>query len=224
MSIQVIAMLTNNDQTVPDALSVFEANKHAKTNCWGFKDIGITAEDAVRLVAAMKAAGKTTFLEPLLEDEESCLSAANMAVNCGFDCVVSMVYNPRVADILRQGNVCYLPTCGRREGLPRMLYGTTDEIVADARDLIVNKGVEGICLSSYRYVDGNPEAMSLDFKEKVQAKLIISGGINDYKRLDFVKKLNPWGFTIGSALFAHKFGETLSIAEQLDMIQAYIEK
>ena len=222
MSIQVIAMLTYNDQTVPDALSVFEANKHANTNCWGFKDIGITTEDAVRLVAAMKAAGKTTFLEPLLEDEASCLNAANMAVHCGFDCVVSMVYNPEVANILKAGNVSYVPTCGHREGLPRMLYGTTDEIVADAKDLIMNKGMEGVCLSSYRYVDGDPESMSLEFKKRIQAKLIVSGGINDYHRLDFVKKLNPWGFTIGSALFDHKFGKELSIAEQLNKIQEYI--
>lgn len=223
MSVRVIAMLTYNDQTVKDALSIFKENKCAKTNCWGFKDIGIAQEDAIELVAAMKAEGKTTFLEPLLEDEESCLNAANMAVTCGFDCVVSMVYNPEVAKILKAGNVRYLPTCGRREGLPRMLYGTTDEIVNDAKDLIEKKGVEGVCLSSYRYVDGDPETMSLEFKSKVDTKLIVSGGINSYERLDFVKKLNPWGFTIGSALFDHKFGENLSIAEQLDKIQAYIE-
>lgn len=222
MGIEVIAMLTYNDQTIDNAIDIFEKNKDAKTSCWGFKDIGIDTQAARELVAAMKRAGKTTFLEPLLEDEDSCLNAANMAVKCGFDCVVSMVYNSKVQKILEEGHVAYLPTCGRREGLPRMLYGETCEIIADARDLLVNKGVEGTCLSVYRYVDGDPEKMALAFRKEIRSKLIVSGGINDYKRLDFIKRLQPWGFTIGSALFSHKFGEDLTIAQQLDLIWDYI--
>lgn len=222
MSTNVIAMLTNNDRTVPDALAVFEANKHAKTGCWGFKDIGISDKDALALVEAMKAAGKTTFLEPLLEDEDSCIKAARFAVQCRFDCVVNMVYNQAVADILQEGGIKYMPTCGRREGLPRMLYGTAEEIISDAERLVGKESVAGVCLSSYRYVDGDPETMSLEFRRRISADLIIAGGIGDYKRLDFIKQLRPWGFTIGSALFAQKFGEG-GIAAQLDRIQKYID-
>ena len=223
MRTKVIAMLTNHDKTVPDALDVFEANKRAKTQCWGFKDIGISDKEALRLVEAMKAAGKTTFLEPLLEDEESCMKAAQFAVRCRFDCVINMVYNQAVADILQEGGIKYMPTCGRREGLPRMLYGTAEEIISHAEGLVSREGVAGICLSSYRYVDGEPEAMSLEFRRRISADLIVAGGIGDYKRLDFIKKLRPWGFTIGSALFARKFGEG-GIAAQLDRIQAYIDE
>lgn len=223
MPIQVIAMLTNDDKTVPNALEVFEANKHARTACWGFKDIGIAPADAMALVKAMKAAGKTTFMEPLLEDEESCLRAAAMAVECGFDYVIGMVYNGKAHALLKANGVRYLPTCGRRAGLPRMLYGTPGEIVADALRLTRDCGAEGICLSTFRYVEGDPEVMSLAVNEALAANLIISGGINDFPRLDFVKRLNPWGFTIGSALFKEKFGRGTPIADQLNRIQDYIE-
>ncbi len=222
MGIQVIAMLTHNDKTIPNALDVFEANKHAQTQCWGFKDIGIHMQDAVALVAAMKAAGKTTFLEPLLEDEESCLNAAKMAIECGFDFLIGMVFNERVHAMIKGHNIRYFPTCGRREGLPRMLYGSQEEIIADARHMVEDYAVHGICLSSYRYVDGDPEALSLALNESVQAELIVSGGINSFERLDFVKRLQPWGFTIGSALFAENFGKGKSIAQQLDIIQNYL--
>lgn len=223
MPIQVIAMLTHDDKTVPNALEAFEANKHARTACWGFKDIGIAPADAVALVRAMKAAGKTTFLEPLLEDEESCLRAAAMAADCGFDAVIGMVYNEKAHALLKANGIRYLPTCGRRAGLPRMLYGAPAQIVADARRLTLDCGADGVCLSTFRYVEGDPEAMSLAVNQAVSADLIISGGINDFGRLDFVKRLKPWGFTIGSALFMGKFGKGMPLAAQLDCVQDYIE-
>ena len=42
MSVKLIAMLTNNDKTVPGAVDIFEKNKMTKADCWGFKDIGIS--------------------------------------------------------------------------------------------------------------------------------------------------------------------------------------
>lgn len=222
MGIHVVAMLTYNDQTVRDAFEVFKANQGAKTQCWGFKDIGIGMDEAVELVARMKEAGKITFLEPLREDEESCLLTARMAVECRFDYVIGMVGSHTVREILQKNGIRYMPTCGRRSGLPRMLYGTHEEIIRDGAAL-VQDGADGLCLSSYRYADGDPEALTREFLQKVHAPLIISGGINTFSRLDFVKRVRPWGFTIGSALFAHQFGDGKSVAEQLDVIQDYID-
>ncbi len=69
MSVKLIAMLTNNDKTVPGAVDIFEKNKMTKADCWGFKDIGIELPDAKKLVEKMKQEGKTTFMEPLVESE-----------------------------------------------------------------------------------------------------------------------------------------------------------
>lgn len=220
--IHVISMLTNHDKTIPNAQEVFEANKDTTVKCWGFKDVGIDQEKSARLVAAMQAAEKTTFLEPLVDDPEECLKAAQFAVDCGFDYLISMVYEERSAQLLKANGIKYFPTCGRREGLPRMLYGTYEEIIEDAKR-ILDKGVDGICLSIYRYVDGDPEKLVSEFLRQIDMPFIIAGGINNTERLDVVKKLSPWGFTIGSALFDSSFGDGNRIAEKLNDIKQYVE-
>ncbi len=221
MGVRVIAMLTHNDKTIPDAQEVFEKNKQTKALCWGFKDIGIDVESSKQLVAKMKQAGKMTFLEPLVETEEECIAAAELAVLCKFEYLVGMAFYEKAADILKAGGVKYFPTCGKRAGLPRMLYGTVESIIADAKR-ILDYGVDGICLSVYRYKDGSPEDMAHEFVKQVNAPLIIAGGINNETRLDFVKALNPWGFTLGSALFTDDFGAERNPCEKLDYVKEYL--
>ncbi len=220
MSIRMIAMLTNHDKTVPGAEAVFADNQGAATAFWGFKDVGISLPDAKKLVRRMKDAGKVTFMEPLIESEEGCLEAAQFAIDCQFDFVVGMAFYESVAKKLAGTGIKYFPTCGRRAGIPRMLYGTHQEIIDDAKRILAYDGVEGICLSVYRYVDGDPEAMAAEFVASVDKPLIITGSIGNDKRLEFVKNLKPWGFTIGSALFDDSFGRYAHIYEKLDAISA----
>lgn len=222
MTPRVIAMLTNNDMTVPGALKVFEENKHARTPYWGFKDTNIGKKDMIELHKAMKDAGKTTFFEPLGLEEQQCIDAANFAIEQGFDYLLSMTHYPSSTNILKNSPVKAMPTCGRREGMPRKLCGTIEEIVNHARQ-IEKAGADGICLSIYRYTDGDPEALAEAFVKGIGIPFNISGAINSYERLDMVKRLKPWGFTIGSALFNGDFGKDKTLAEQLDIIQNYLE-
>jgi len=223
MAVNVIAMMTNHDRTVRNALEIFESNKDTSVNCWGFKDIGIETKDAVELVAAMKAAGKTTFLEPLVESEEECLKAAELAVRGKFDYLIGMAFCESAVKLLKFNNIKYFPTCGKRAGIPRMLYGTPESIISDAQR-IASYGVDGICLSVYRYADGDPQSMARRFVKEITLPFIISGGINTKECLDFVKSLKPWGFTIGSALFDDSFGSDNYIREKLDSIKNYLAK
>ena len=223
MGIKLIAMLTNHDKTVPDAMRVFEENKGAATDCWGFKDVGISLPDAQKLVEEMKKAGKTTFMEPLIESEEGCLEAAQFAIDCKFDYIIGMEFFPSVAKKLLGTGIKYFPTCGRRAGIPRMLYGTHQEIIDDAKRLLEYDGVDGICLSVYRYEDGDPEEMALEFRRNIDKPLIVTGSIGDDKRLRFVKNMQPWGFTIGSALFSDSFGHYDRICDKLDAILDKLE-
>lgn len=224
MAVKLIAMLTNHDKTVPDAVQVFTDNKSAATECWGFKDVGIPLPEAQKLVAEMKKAGKTTFMEPLIESEEGCLAAAQFAIDCKFDYVIGMGFFPSVAQKLLGTGIKYFPTCGRRAGIPRMLYGTPQEIIDDAKRILEYDGVDGICLSVYRYEDGDPEKMALAFRQSIDKPLIVTGSIADDKRLEFVKSMKPWGFTIGSALFNDSFGHYDHICDKLDMISGKLEK
>ena len=60
----LIVMLTNNDVTVKDAYEIFESCKDLdEVQYWGFKNVGLPKDEMKRLVQAMKAAGKTTYLE-----------------------------------------------------------------------------------------------------------------------------------------------------------------
>lgn len=218
MSVKLIAMLTNNDKTVPGAIDIFENNKMTKADCWGFKDIGIELPAAKELVEKMKQAGKITFMEPLVESEEECLKAAQFAIDCKFEYMVGMAFYESVAEKLKGTGIKYFPTCGRRAGIPRMLYGTHEEIIADAKRILSNEGVHGICLSIYRYKDGDPEEMAREFVKNVDKPMIVTGSISNAERLEFVKKLKPWGFTIGSALFDDSFGVFETIADKIDYI------
>ena len=60
---ELIVMLTHQDRTVFNALELFERTKEYPIIHWGFKDVGLPAEEMKSVVKAMKAAGKTTFLE-----------------------------------------------------------------------------------------------------------------------------------------------------------------
>ena len=62
---ELIVMLTHHDQTVPDALELFERTKEYPINHWGFKDVGLPPEEMQTVATAMKDAGKTTFLEEI---------------------------------------------------------------------------------------------------------------------------------------------------------------
>ena len=224
MGINLIAMLTNHDKTVPGAKSVLEENRFAKTGCWGFKDVGIELSDAKALVASMKAEGKTTFMEPLIESEEGCLEAAQFAIDCGFEYVIGMEFYESVAQKLKGTGIQYFPTCGRRAGIPRMLYGTVQEIIDDAKRILSVDGVAGICLSVYRYCDGDPEVMAMEFARQISAPMIVTGSIGNDARLNFVKAMKPWGFTIGSALFDDSFGHYDHISDKLDMLLEKLEQ
>ena len=222
MSLIILSMLTNNDATVENALEIFESNKNSKTKYWGFKDVGISEENAIVLVQAMKRAGKITIYEPLVEDEKESLKAAQFAIDHEFDYLIGNVFHQSVSDLVKNSPVKYFPTCGKRSGTPRMLYGTVDSIVEDAKR-IMHCGADGVCLSVYRYVDGEPEDMAKRFVKELDAPFMITGSINNDHRLDFMKELQPFAFTIGSALFDDSsFGGNNTIAEKLDYAVDYL--
>ena len=45
---------------------------------------------------------------------------------------------------------------------------------------------------------------------------------NSYERLDEIKEIKPWSFTIGSAFFDHAFGQDFN--EQINCVCDYMEK
>lgn len=219
--IRCVAMLTHNDVTVPHALEVFEANKHAKAEYWGFKDTGVTLESGEELLKAMIAAGKHVVIEPLTQDEEMANKWADLAIKYKVDGVLGFFFKS-VSERLKEAGIMYFPPFGSRNDDMRLM-GTIEELTDEALK-IINAGSSGIRMSAYRWVDGDPEELAAALKEKFDETgipFMMTGSVNDFKKLDVIKQMNPWGITVGGALFDDdKFGGG-SVAERIDRIDGY---
>ncbi|NUB45978.1 hypothetical protein GEU84_016390 [Fertoebacter nigrum] len=215
-------MLTKDDLTIKNAHELFEASYRAPTQYWGFKDTGISAQTAAELARYIRDRGKTIVFESFAETEAECLRAAEFAINNQCKYLIGCEFYPSVVGLLQGSNVSYRPTIGHRAGIPRYLYGTMDEVV-EAAQSVMEKGADGICLSMYRYKDGDPVELAQRALHVVgERSTIISGSINTFERLKQVRKLRPWGFTIGSALFDEAFGKGLDWPEQISVLDAVL--
>lgn len=107
-----------------------------------------------------------------------------------------------------------MPFIGNISGCPSVLEGDIDELVAEAQEHL-KKGVYGFDLLGYRYT-GDAESLIHTFATVIAAPVCIAGSINSYERLDIIKDIKPWAFTIGGAFFENKFGEDFS--EQIDEV------
>jgi hypothetical protein len=216
----LITMLTYHDQTVPDALAVFDQCRDLPVDYWGFKDVGLPVEDMKKLVAAIKDAGKTAFLEVVRYSEEECLASARLAVQCGFDYLAGTIFHPRVHEFLRASPINYFPFCGKVSGSPSILEGSISVIIDEARE-IEHLGVDGFDLLAYRYV-GQAEELARQFIRAVKVPVVMAGSIDSFERLDRVRDLRPWGFTIGSAFFDKRFIPGAPFRDQIHKVTEYL--
>ncbi len=219
MNAQIIVMLTHNDRTVKNALEIFEESKSLPVQLWGFKDVGLEREQMLELIGAMKAAGKTTFLEVVSYSEEACVRGARLAVEMGFDYLMGTVYYPSVFAYLQTQRIKFLPFCGRVSGSPSVLEGSFDEIISDANSLL-DKGVDGIDLLAFRHADG--AGLARAYCQAIAKPVVIAGSINSFQRVDFVNELNPWAFTMGSALFTENFVPGGGFYKNLEALVGYM--
>ena len=222
MESKLIVMLTYNDRTVKNAVEIFDECKDLPVKCWGFKDVGLPAVQMKQLVKNMKSAGKTTFLEVVSYTEKECLDGAGLALECGFDYLMGTLFYDSAFDLLKNKPIIYFPFCGKVSGSPSILEGGIDEIIDEAKRMM-QAGVEGFDLLAYRYVN-DPEELAGCFIKEVPVPVVLAGSVNSYKRLDRVAELNPWGFTMGSALFDKKFISSGTFRQQLEKVVEYINE
>src|SRR5215208_2385045 len=200
---ELIVMLTHHDQTVPQALELFERTKDYPITHWGFKDIGLPPKEMQRIASAMKDAGKITFLEVVSLSEEEGLQGAHLAVEVGFDILMGTVFYPSIGEYLKDKPVRYYPFPGHVHSHPSILDGTVDDIVAHACKL-EGYGVHGLDLLTYRY-DGEASRLLKQVVEATKIPIVSAGSIASFERINEVWDSGAWGFTIGSAFFDRKF-------------------
>ena len=221
MNSKLIVMLTHNDKTVNNAIEVFESCKDLDVDFWGFKEAGIPIDEMKDLVQRMKKTGKTTFLEVVEYEERECINGIEIGIECGFDYMMGTMFSPAVFNKVKESNMKYMPFIGKIHGRPSVLEGEISEIVAEGVEL-EKQGVAGIDLLGYRYTGSGLE-LAKAVNNGLNIPMVMAGSINGYKRLDEVKELNPWAFTIGSALFDGKFGDGGTFREQLQNVIGYIK-
>ncbi|MCQ2192195.1 MAG: hypothetical protein MJZ23_04950 [Paludibacteraceae bacterium] len=218
MKPELIVMLTHNDLTVENAFQVFEQCKHTKALYWGFKEQPLPIEEMQRIYAKMKECGKRTVLEVVAYTEAEGLEGAQMAVTCGCDVLMGTCYSPAIHQLCQQHHIAYMPFVGNITGRPSILEGSIASMV-EAGKKLKEQGAYGIDLLGFRY---NEDAQQLirDVVAETGIPVCVAGSIDSYERLQFVKDVQPWAFTIGSAFFDGKFGS--SIAEQIDKVCDFI--
>jgi hypothetical protein len=218
---ELIVMLTHHDQTVSNALEMFERLKPAAVTHWGFKDVGLPPDQMQAVVTAMKVAGKTTYLEVVSLSEAEGLRGAALAVELGFDVLMGTVFYPSIKDYLKDKPVRYYPFPGRISGHPSILDGTIPDIVAHARELQAH-GAHGLDLLTYRYT-GDAAQLLREVVPAVKIPIVSAGSIASYERITEVWEAGAWGFTIGSAFFESKFvpagGFDANLAAVVDWLQ-----
>ena len=200
---ELIVMLTHQDRTVQDALQLFERTQDYPITHWGFKDVGLSPKEMQRVVTAMKAAEKNTFLEVVSLSEEEGLNGARLAVDLGFDVLMGTVFFPSIGEYLKDKAIKYYPFPGHIHSHPSILDGTIEEIVAHACEL-ESYGADGLDLLTYRYA-GDAAHLLKKVVKATQVPVVSAGSIATFERITEVWDSGAWGFTIGSAFFEKQF-------------------
>ena len=219
-NLNLIVMLTCNDRTVENAYEIFKKCKNSKATFWGFKQKSLPVYEMKKLYHYMKKCGKTTFLEVVGYTEKEGLEGAKIALECQCDVLMGTIYSDAVNEFCKKNNLKYMPFVGKVTKCPSILEGNIEDMIKEANEYI-EKGVYGIDLLGYRYV-GNPEELNKKFLSHVKAPVCIAGSIDSYNKLEEIKKIKPWAFTIGGAFFENKFGEIFE--EQINKVYEYMIK
>ena len=217
---ELIVMLTHNDRTVENAWEIFHQCRDSAARFWGMKEEGLPPDQMKRLYADMKQWGKTTALEVVAYTERECLAGARLAAECGCDILMGTLFFPSVRDLCREAGLRYLPFVGNITGRPSVLQGSARDMIAQANRCL-EQGADGIDLLGYRYT-GDAAALIREFVSRVNAPVCLAGSVNSHQRLQEVKQAAPWAFTIGSAFFEHRFGDTF--AQQINRVCALMRE
>jgi hypothetical protein len=220
--IEFIFMLTRDDQTVPDALEVYDTLRDTDLRYVGFKDIGLPPERLRELARAMRGDGREVFLEVVSERAEDELRSVQAALDIGVDWLMGGTHADDALAILdtigppgTPGRPRYCPFPGRVVGHPSILEGTLEEIAGSARDLTARAGVDGLDLLAYRW-QGNVPALVRAVVDAASGPIVAAGSVDSAERIDALARAGAWAFTIGGAIFDRRLPAGDSIREQVE--------
>lgn len=202
MKAKLIVMLTLNDMTVDNALEVFDSCKDLPIADWGFKNIGLPKEKSYELAELMKQSGKKVYIEDVLNKEQDVLEMAKFALEAGIDNICARYY-ASVKTCLADSNIKYYVSSTKSFGNPVMLRGPVEDIVDQLKGY-EQAGIDGVCIGAYRH-ESSPEELIQKMKKELRSDIIIAGSVDSLERMNYVDEMGCYGFTMGSAIFNHKY-------------------
>ncbi len=197
-------MLTREDQTIEDCLSVLDLIWESGVRHIGFKDIGVEPGVLAELNARIKAQGAVSYMEVVSTSEEACLRSARTAVKIGVDRLLGGSDVAAMLAILEGSGIEYYPFPGRPEDHPTRLRGDPEEIAEDCWR-IEAAGCAGVDLLAYRAVDAPPLDLVRAARAALTGRLIIAGSIGSPERVREIAEAGVDAFTIGTAAFDGSF-------------------
>jgi CheY-like chemotaxis protein len=199
---EFIFMLTQADETVPDAVEYVKRLAGSGVRHVGFKDIGLPEEGLVEVVAAIRENGQIPYLEVVDVGGEEELRSAESALRLGVDYLVGGTRIAEIATLTENAELRFFPYVGDVVGHPARLEGETDRIVAEAVEAAANPAVDGINLLAYRWQGGDGAELAAAVSAAVEVPVIAAGSVDSPARIKALNEAGVWGFTIGSAILA----------------------
>jgi hypothetical protein len=205
---EFIFMLTRDDRTVADCLSVAdrlaplveEGLRHI-----GFKDVGVPPKTLEALHARIKAMGAISYMEVVSTTDAACLNSARVAAGLGVDCLLGGTQVDAVQAILAGTAIQYYPFPGFPRGHPTKLGGTAVDVAQHCRAFL-DKKCAGVDLLAYRATEADPLDLVRVAKAVLgEAWLIVAGSVNSPQRIDELARARADAFTIGTAAFDGSF-------------------
>lgn len=225
--IEFIFMLTRNDQTVPNAMEVYEGIRTSRLRYVGFKDIGLPVPRLRELAAAMHADGREVFLEVVSERLDDELRSVEAALEIGVDWLLGGTHVGEALGLLDQigppgtpGRPRYGPFPGRVVGHPSVLEGTIEQIATSAREITGRPGVGGLDLLAYRWA-GDVPSLVRAVVTAASGPVIAAGSVDSAQRIQALAGAGAWAFTIGGAIFDAVLPAGPSVREQVDCALAF---
>lgn len=214
-------MLTHQDRTIADCLSVLDLIRPLKLRHIGFKDVGVDKKTLATLAERIRRSGATAYMEVVSTSPADALNSARVAVELGVDRLLGGTDVARVQEILGHRKIAYHPFCGIPTGHPTELGGRPDLIEAHCRRFI-EQGCAGADLLAYRATEADPlELVRAARRGLGRHHLIVAGGISTRAQIGALHKAGADAFTIGSAVFEGSYAKHLgSTLEQIAAIQA----
>jgi len=212
---EFIFMLTHDDETVADALAVYDDLRDTSLTHIGFKDVGAEPETLAELTRRMHADGRTVYLEVVSVSADDELRSIRVARDVGVDVVMGGTHVDEALGLLSGSGLRYYPFPGQIIGHPSVLAGSVEEIAASAADLTAHDGVHGLDLLAYRHT-GPVEPIIGALVQASRGPVVVAGSIVSEAQIRALTTLGAWGFTIGGAAFEHVLPAEPTIRAQVE--------